>query len=125
MKEGLTLIRDMYDNGFISKDFITAGQDQIEQDMAAGKVGMAFSIFYAAQTPLEECSGDPARCRLCFRSHSGRTAGERGQDSYAIPGQYYTLSSKCEDIEAFFKIINLGVHYLAQPIRFLRKIMKI
>ena len=116
MKEGLTLIRDMYDNGFISKDFITAGQDQIEQDMAAGKVGMAFSIFYAAQTPWKNALETQPDADFISVPIPGRTAGERGQGFYtAIPGQYYTLSSKCEDIEAFFKIINLGVHYLAQP----------
>lgn len=116
MKEGLTLLQELYNAGYISKDFITAGQDQINQDMAAGKVGMAFSIFYAAETPWKNALETQPDADFISVPIPGKTAEDRGQAYYsAIPNQYYTMSSKYDNMEAFFKIVNLGQHYLAQP----------
>lgn len=116
MKEGLTVIHDMYEKGYISKDFVTAGQDQIYQDMSAGKVGMVFSSFYAAETPWKNALETQPEADFISVPIPGITSEERGQAYYsAIPTQYWAMSSKYEDMEAFFTVINLAQHYLAQP----------
>ncbi|WP_162613077.1 extracellular solute-binding protein [Lachnoclostridium sp. An169] len=116
MKEGLSMLRDMYDNGIISKDFVTAGQDQIFQDMAAGKVGMAFSLFMGAETPWKNALETQPDAEFISVPIPGKTEDDRGQAFYtALPSQYYTMSSKYDDMEAFFKVVNLSMHYLAQP----------
>ena len=115
MKEGLALLQDMYQNGYISRDFITAGGDQIDQDMSAGKVGMAFSWFAAAQKPWQNALETQPDVNIISVPIPGITAQDRGQAFYtASPQSYITLSSQNDNIEKFFEVVNLGLHYMTQ-----------
>lgn len=116
MKDGLTLLQNMYNEGLISQDFVTSGQDQINQDMAAGKVGMTFSIFYGAEAPWKNALETQPEADFVSAPIPGVTEEERGQAFYtALPSQYYCMSSKFDDMEAFFTMVNLHMQYLAQP----------
>ena len=116
MKQGLSLLRDMYSNGIISRDFITAGSDQVNQDLAAGKTGMVFSIFWSIQTPWKDALETQPDANFISVPIPGLTAEEAGQGFYTVtPGSYCTLSSQCNNMEEFFKVVNLGIKYLAQP----------
>jgi putative aldouronate transport system substrate-binding protein len=116
MEAGLTMLQDMYQKGYISQDFITVGGDQINQELAAGKSGMLFSYTTAPFRPWASLLETQPEANFVSCIIPGLTADQRGQSFYtAIPQEYYTLSSKCDNIEAFFEMANLGAHYLTAP----------
>ena len=116
MKQGLALLQQMYNEGIISKDFVTAGQDQIIQDLSAGKVGMAFNIFYGAEMPWKNAVVTQPDVNFVFVPVPGLTEELRGQAFYtAMPTAFNVMSSKYDDMETFFKLMNLGTHYCGRP----------
>ena len=116
MKQGLTLLQKMYEEGIISKDFVTAGQDQIIQDMSAGRVGMAFSIFYGAEMPWKNAVATQPDANFVSAAIPGLTEELRGQAFYtAATNSFNVMSSKYDDMETFFKLMNLGTHYCGRP----------
>ncbi|MDO4445021.1 MAG: extracellular solute-binding protein [Bacillota bacterium] len=116
MKQGLELLQKMYEEKIISPDFVTAGQDQIIQDLSAGKVGMAFNIFYGAEMPWKNAVATQPDANFVFAAIPGLTEELTGQAFYtAAPTTFNVMSSKYEDMETFFKILNLGTHYCGRP----------
>lgn len=116
MKEGLTLLQKMYNEELISKDFVTSGQDQIIQDLSSGKVGMAFNIFYGAEMPWKNAVATQPDVNFVFAEIPGLTEEMRGQAFYtAAPSSFNVMSSKYDDMETFFKVMNLGTHYCGRP----------
>lgn len=116
MKEGLTMLQKMYDEGIISKDFVTAGQDQIIQELSSGKVGLYFGIFYSAELPWRNALETQPEAEFVTAPIPGITGEECGQSFYsATPSSFIAMSSKYEDMETFFDVVNLGTHYGGRP----------
>lgn len=114
--EALTLIKNMYDNGYIAKDFVTTGGEQIDQNLSAGKTGMIIGRMWIMGTPWDNLLATVPEAEWVAVSLPGVTTDDNGSAYYtAVPGDYYALSSKSENVEEYFTIINLGIQYLAQP----------
>ena len=116
MKAGLSMLQKMYNEEIISKDFVTAGQDQIIQDVAAGKVGLYFGVFYAAELAWRSALETQPDAEFITAAIPGLTADDRGQAFYsATPSSFIAMSSKYDDMETFFEVVNLGTHYGGRP----------
>lgn len=116
MKDGLTLLHSMYEAGYIPKDFISAGADQVRQDGSAGKTGMFFGSMSNAGSVWYNALETQPEAEYVAAGIPGVTENSWGTAFYsATPNLYYTVSSKCTTPEAFMTIINLGTQYLAQP----------
>ena len=116
MKQGLAFYNGMYNKGYIPKDFITAGVDQIRQDASSGRIGMFFGTMSSVNNVWNSALATQPNADFIAVSLPGLSADNYGASFYTgSPRMYFTMSSKCEYPEAFMKIINLGVQYLAQP----------
>ena len=116
-KAALTMLNDMYNNGYIPRDFVTAGADQVNQQLAAGSAGMVISRMYCMGTPWKDALATQPNAEFIAAVLPGVTEAQMGQSFYtSTPAGFYCLNSGSEDlIEQYFTIINLGVAYLAQP----------
>jgi putative aldouronate transport system substrate-binding protein len=115
-KKALKLLQDMYKNGYYKPDFVTSGQEQVNQELSAGKAGMLIGSMAMMGGIWKNVLEIQPEAEFIAVPIPGETEDRRGQAFYsATTGSYYALSSKCENIEAFFKIIDLSIHYLARP----------
>lgn len=116
MVEALSLLQDMYDNGFVSKDFVTAGSDQVNEELGSCKGGMAFGAMWMMGTAWKNALTYDENAEFIAIAVPGLDESSIGTSYYtSIPGSFYCMSSQFEDYETFFKIVNLGMYYLARP----------
>lgn len=116
MTKGLTTLKDMYDKGYIPKDFITAGVDQVRQDASIGKIGMYFGSMSGANNVWFNALATQPDATFGAYPIPGETAETSGRAFYsATPWGFVVLSSKCQHPDAWLKIIELSVQYLAHP----------
>lgn len=116
MISGLTMLNQLYTNGYVSKDFVTAGSDQVNEDLGACKVGMVFGAMWTMSPAWPTALQYDENAEFIAVSIPGQDENSVGTSFYtSVPASYYCMSSQFTDYETFFKIINLGMHYLASP----------
>jgi putative aldouronate transport system substrate-binding protein len=116
MTKGLSTLKDMYDKGYIPKDFITAGVDQVRQDASVGKIGMYFGSMSGANNVWFNALATQPNAAFGAYPIPGETADTNGKAFYsATPYGFVVLSSKCQHPDAWLKIIELSIQYLAHP----------
>jgi len=120
VKEALAALREMYENGYMAKDFVTAGSEQVKADLSAGKAGMMFGAMSQISTPWQNVLEIQPEAHFIALGLPGVTEDTWGQGFYTnSPPSFYCLSSKAADkeeyIQAFFTVMNLGTYYLNQP----------
>jgi len=119
-KEALTMLRDMYEKGYIAKDFITAGSEQVTASLSAGKAGMMFGTMANIGSAWQNVLAVQPEAHFVALGLPGVTEETWGQGFYSnTPPTFCCLSSKVAGnekyIEAFFKVMELGTYYLGQP----------
>jgi len=107
VKDALAVVRKMYEDGLIDPEFIVEDVSTLETDFGEGKVGMTYHMNWGTWHPFN-----------ILYQNSGVTARP-----YPIPqvegiepkigvhnnenGEYFMVSSKCENPDAIIKILNL------------------
>ena len=77
---------------------------------------MAFSIFYGAEMPWKNAVATQPDANFVSAAIPGLTEELRGQAFYtAATNSFNVMSSKYDDMETFFKLMNLGTHYCGRP----------
>lgn len=120
VQAALTVFNDMYEKKYFAQDFVTSGEEQVFTALSSGKAGMVFGAMFMIGTPWKNALETQPGAEFVAVPLPGVSESEWGQAYYtAVPGGYYVLNSKYQDdeayIEAYFKIINLGIQYTAQP----------
>jgi putative aldouronate transport system substrate-binding protein len=116
MLNGLTTLKSMYDSGYIPKDFITAGVDQIRQDASVGKIGMYFGSMSGANNVWFNALATQPDAAFGAFPIPGDTAETSGRAFYSgTPYGFVVLSSKCQYPDAWMKLIELSIQYSASP----------
>ncbi|WP_054955741.1 extracellular solute-binding protein [Paenibacillus dakarensis] len=109
MKAALAKLQEMYKAGEIDKEFTVKGTPQIQEDLAAGRIGM---IFGGMAEPLSNLNksvqNDPNAVWECYPlpSIDGETA--RPQIS-SMPPVYFVVNKNSKNPEAIMKMMNLWV----------------
>ena len=108
MKSALTTLRDMYKNGILDKEFLSKSAEQIQANIKAGYVGMAFGEWWMAKDVLDECISNKEGSNWTWVN----LPGANGIDAKPIVssvgvGGYNRVSKNCAHPEAAAKLINL------------------
>ncbi len=112
MKSALQLLRDMYEEGSIARDFITMDYNTVmEEETGAGRCGIWFGPNWGAMNPAVGATQNDPNCEI-IAAHVPSGTGERTK-AYASSsaGTVYYVSSKCEHPEMLIKLFNLSVKY--------------
>ena len=107
MKDALTVLAKMYTDGLLDKEFIVKDNAVQEEDIGAGKIGMAYgnnwgtwypyNIIYEADGVITQPYAVPTQEGFDYKV---------GIESNAT-GQITMLNANCEHPEAMIKILNL------------------
>jgi len=109
METGLQWLADMYEAGYIPKDFITAGVDQVRQDASTGRIGMYFGSMSGANNVWFNAIATQPDAEFIAVALPGETEEDRGQALYkTAPWSFYAMSSKCDSAEAFMRLLELN-----------------
>lgn len=116
MTQALNLYADMYQNKYIPEDFVTAGVEQVVQLLSAGTCGMAFGRMPEAGAPWANALATQPDAEFIAVPLPGVTEEEAGKAFYsAVPMNYFGMSSKFDDPEAFMTMVNLSTKYISFP----------
>lgn len=111
MKQALQVLKDMYDDGSLAKDFITMDANSIFTEAGAGRCGIWFGPNWGGMNPAIDATQNDINC------HIVAAAVPTGMDvptkSYAASSAntVYFVSSQCENPELLVKLWNLSVKY--------------
>lgn len=113
MKAGLTLLKEMYADGSIAKDFGVMDNDRITEEMTAGKCGIMFAPMWGAMSPAGQLVQSNTDVHFAAAPIPDGM-GEGSSKAYFTNSgsSYYTVSSKCENPEVLIKLMNLSVSKL-------------
>lgn len=108
MKNALTTLKDMYSKGILDKEFLSKSAEQIQANIKAGYVGMAFGEWWMAKDVLDECISNKEGSNWTWCN----IPGADGIDAKPIVssvgvGGYNLVSKDCKHPEAAAKLINL------------------
>jgi putative aldouronate transport system substrate-binding protein len=107
MKPALSLLHDMYVQGLLDKEFTAKDNAKQEEDVAAGKIGMAFGNNWGTWYPYNLVY---EKDKVITRPYPIPTAPgydyKVGIENNAT-GQITMVSSSCKNPEAAIKILNL------------------
>lgn len=111
MKQALQLLKDMYADGSIAKDFITMDGQSIFAEAGAGRCGIWFAPNWGAMDPAYNAPQSDIDCH--FVAAAIPTGTEAVTKAYvsATPNTVYFVSSECENPEVLIKLWNLSVKY--------------
>lgn len=111
MKEALQLLRDMYADGTIAKDFITMDNESIFAELGAGRAGIWFGPSWGAMNPSIDATKNDINCHMVAAEVPSGNGEVRKAYVSATPSQVYCVSSKCKNPELLIKLWNLSVKY--------------
>lgn len=107
-KEALSVLSNMYSKGILDKEFLSKSAEQIQANIKAGYVGMAFGEWWMAKDVLDDCVSNVDGANWTWVNLPSSSEGESYPivDSVAVSG-YNVVSKTCEHPEAIAKLINL------------------
>ncbi len=111
MKAALQLLRDMYADGTIAKDFITMDSQSIFAELGAGRAGIWFAPNWGAMDPSLNATKADVNCHMVAAEVPSGNGEVRKAYVTATPSTVYCVSSKCEHPELLIKLWNLSVKY--------------
>lgn len=111
MKQALQMLRDMYAEGSIAKDFVTMNGSSIFAETGAGNCGIWFGPNWGAMEPaVNATKNDPNAHVVAAPVPTGTGEVTKGYAA-ATPSKVFFVSSQCEHPEVFIKLWNLAVKY--------------
>lgn len=111
MKQALQLLRDMYAEGSIAKDFVTMNSSSIFSETGAGNCGIWFGPNWGAMDPAVNASKNDLNCHVVAAPVPTGNVEVTKAYAAATPSTVYFVSSQCENPEVFIKLWNLSVKY--------------
>ena len=108
MKAALTCLRDMFSRKILDNEFISKSAEQIQANIKAGYVGMAFGEWWMAKDVLDESitNVDGANWTWVDIPSASGIEAKPIVSSVAVSG-YNLVSKDCEHPEAVARLINL------------------
>lgn len=116
MKNALTFLNDLYNEGAVTKDFITMDDNTINEEIGSGRCGIWFGPMWVAMGGAGTLLKDFPEARITSAPLPDGTG--KGENKTFLPNSFTTafcLSSKCENPELLVKIMNLSVQKLCHP----------
>lgn len=114
MKAGLTALQEMYENGWLSRDFGIMDYNQLFEDIGAGTCGIYFAPRWGAMVPYVDALKSDIHAEIvAAKIPDGMGAGSSKAYVSTMPDSFHAVSSKCEHPEAVVKLMNLSVRLLA------------
>lgn len=116
MKKALTMLQEMYQEGSITKDFITMDSDSIFEEAGAGRCGIWFAPMWGAMVPAGGAAKNDPDAHIISAPIPDGTGD--GSSKTFLPGsldRVYCVSSQCENPELLIKLMNLSVKKLCYP----------
>lgn len=112
-KAALQVLRDMYEEGSLAKDFITMDADSIFDEAGAGKCGIWFAPKWGGQETSKGAVQTDPNCHIVAAPiPTGTDEPTKVYVSSVKPsGSVYFVSSKCENAEVLIKVMNLAAKY--------------
>lgn len=110
---GLKLLSQMYEEGTIPPDFVTADSDQLRADFASGKFGMMVAPMYWLMDYMADglkYDNNADFVALPIPSSEVNPEAEVYYPSATI--SFWCVSDKCENPEVLFKMFNMSVDYI-------------
>lgn len=107
MKTALEKLQQLYKDGIIDKEFSVKPWKKLTEDVAAGKLGMAFGLYFEAITNLKESrTNNPKADWKAFPivSADGNPALVEANES---ANGYYVVKKGTKNPEAVIKLLNL------------------
>lgn len=117
MKEGLTVLQQMYKDGSIPKDFGVMDSNALTEDLSAGRCGIFFAPMWGAMGPSANAVKNDIDAHFTAAPIPDGN-GEGSSKAYfasSVDNAYYTVSSKCSNPEVLIKLMNLSVQKLCHP----------
>ena len=107
-KNAISTLRDMYSKGILDKEFLSKSAEQIQANIKAGYVGMAFGDWWMAKDVLDECVSNKEGSNWTWVN----IPSAEGVDAKTIVksvgvGGYNLVSKNCKHPEAAARLINL------------------
>jgi putative aldouronate transport system substrate-binding protein len=113
MKAGLTLLKEMYDDGSIAKDYGVMDNDRITQEFSAGKCGIIFAPMWGAMgASASTIKSDIKAHIVASQIPDGMGEGSSKPWFTSSTSSFYTVSNKCSNPEVLIKLLNLSVKIL-------------
>ena len=113
MKEAITFLKGLYDDGSLAKDFVTMTTEKVGEEANAGRCGIWFGPMSGGMDAgFKSMKSDAKSHVICTPVPDG--LGQGGSKSF-LPSAYdsvYCVSSQCENPEVLIKLMNLSVKYL-------------
>lgn len=111
MKQALQVLRDMYEDGSLAKDFITMDTNSIFTEAGAGRCGIWFGPNWGGMNPAIDATQNDINCHIVAAAVP--TGLDVPTKSYAASSanEVYFVSSQCENPELLVKLWNLSVKY--------------
>lgn len=116
MKKALAMLQEMYQDGSITKDFITMDSNSIFEEAGAGRCGIWFAPMWGAMDPAVNAAKNDPKAHIVSAAIPDGTG--TGDNKTFIPNSIeraYCVSSQCENPEVLIKVMNLGVQKLCYP----------
>ena len=116
MKDALTMLRDMYNDGSLAKDFLTMTGSNISEEAGGGRCGIFCAPMWGAMNPAwNAVKADPnAHFITLVIPDAYEGIASKGFLGTSLNG-VYCVSSRCAHPEVLIKLMNLSVHYLCHP----------
>ena len=107
-KNALATLKDMYSKGILDKEFLSKSAEQIQANIKAGYVGMAFGEWWMAKDVLDECISNKEGSNWTWVNIPSAEGVEAKPIVKSVGvGGYNLVSKDCKHPEAAAKLINL------------------
>ncbi len=107
-KNALADLRDMYSKGILDKEFLSKSAEQIQANIKAGYVGMAFGEWWMAKDVLDECVSNKEGSNWTWVNIPSAAGVEAKPIVKSVGvGGYNLVSKDCAHPEAAARLINL------------------
>lgn len=113
MKKTLEFLRDMYEDGSVTKDFITMDENTINEEIGSGRCGIWFGPMWVGMNGQSNLLKENKEAHIVSSPIPDGT-GNGGNKTF-LPNSFTTafcISSKCENPEILVKLMNLSVQKL-------------
>lgn len=116
MKEGLKLLKDLYADGSLAKDFITMDGDSIFEEAGSGRCGIWFGPMWAGMVPAANAVKTDVNAHITSAPvPDGLNQGGSQTLLSTAMESVFCVSSQCENPEVLIKLMNLSVQKLCYP----------
>ncbi|MDF2486744.1 MAG: extracellular solute-binding protein [Herbinix sp.] len=107
-KAGLIKLQDMYAKGLINKDFAVTDKTIAKEDVASGKVGIAYGTYYLASGIADNAIKDPEANWVITEIPTADGSKPVVQGSVSR-SQFIFVNKDCKNPEAIIKLLNLEI----------------